>query len=315
MEKVSVIIPTYKRPKKLVRAIESVLHQTYNNIEVIVVDDNDEGSQYRKTTESLMNKYKDHKNVIYVKHKKNLNGAAARNTGINKSCAKYIAFLDDDDEFLPKKIEEQIKCLKLKDESYKACYCNYYQYINGDLIQKISKKDEGNLIEDLLLGKNTIAAGSSLLIEKQVLRKLGGFDERFDRHQDWEFLVRYFRDYKLALAPKFLLKLHRGSILNKPNSKKYYDIKNFFLDEFKEDINSLPRSKEILQFHWKETSKVFFLDSKYKMGFRLLKKANHYKKISLYEYFRLFSVILAKKLGLLNYLKRVKNKVVFYIKK
>ena len=105
---VSVIIPTYKRLGMLGRAIDSVLNQTYNNIEIIIVDDNNEDSEYRKETERFMKKYDDNIEIKYVKHKQNKNGAAARNTGINNANGVYIAFLDDDDEFSPKKIELQI---------------------------------------------------------------------------------------------------------------------------------------------------------------------------------------------------------------
>ena len=113
-----IIIPTYKRNTTLERAINSVLNQTIGNLEIIVVDDNDEKSKYRKLNEKLMSKYRNNSKVIYLKHKRNLNGAAARNTGILYSKSKYIAFLDDDDEYLEKKIELQIKLLKQLDNTW-----------------------------------------------------------------------------------------------------------------------------------------------------------------------------------------------------
>ena len=106
---VSIIIPTYKRPLMLDRAIESALSQTYYNLEIIVVDDNDENSNFRRETELCMAKYKKKKKVRYIKHRKNLGGSLARNTGIKQSNGKYITFLDDDDEYSPDKVEKQIK--------------------------------------------------------------------------------------------------------------------------------------------------------------------------------------------------------------
>ena len=119
---VSIIIPTYKRPDTLDRAINSVLNQTYKNIEVIVVDDNNPDTEARSKTEHIMSVYADNPRVRYIKHEKNKNGSAARNTGARYSQAKYVAFLDDDDEFFPEKIEAQVKRLEELPDEYAVCY-------------------------------------------------------------------------------------------------------------------------------------------------------------------------------------------------
>ena len=106
--KVSVIIPTYKRSHFLQRAIDSVLNQTYKNLEIIVVDDNEPNSDFRKKTEMKMQKYADNTKVVYIKNNKNLGGALARNEGIFNATGDYITFLDDDDIYLPQKIEVQL---------------------------------------------------------------------------------------------------------------------------------------------------------------------------------------------------------------
>ncbi|MBO8157757.1 MAG: glycosyltransferase family 2 protein [Bacillaceae bacterium] len=108
-KKVSVIIPTYKRSDFLERAIDSVINQTYKNVEIIVVDDNDPDSSVRKNTEEKVQKYLNkYENIMYLKNKKNLGGALARNEGIYHSTGYYITFLDDDDIYLPEKIEKQV---------------------------------------------------------------------------------------------------------------------------------------------------------------------------------------------------------------
>ena len=120
--KVSTIITTYRRADMLKRAIDSVLNQTYSNIEVIVVDDNDEKSEDRKNTEEIMTSYANNPKVKYIKHKVNMNGAAARNTGIKNSTGEIVCFLDDDDWYLETKIEKQLEFL-CKNKDYKAVYC------------------------------------------------------------------------------------------------------------------------------------------------------------------------------------------------
>lgn len=107
-KKISVIIPTFKRSEYLLRSIDSVLNQTYSNVEVVVVDDNVPDSTYRLETEIKMNKYKNYSNVLYIKNEKNMGGALARNQGINKAIGDYITFLDDDDIYLPNKIITQL---------------------------------------------------------------------------------------------------------------------------------------------------------------------------------------------------------------
>lgn len=109
---VSVIIPTYKGSSALNRAIDSVLCQSYKEIEIIVVDDNDPTSDERKNTEALMSRYIGDKRIRYIKHQRNSNGAVARNTGITAATGKYIAFLDDDDYYLPNRIEKSVRYLE-----------------------------------------------------------------------------------------------------------------------------------------------------------------------------------------------------------
>jgi len=106
---VSVIIPTYNNRGGLREAVISALKQDYDNIEVIVVDDNAPESEGRQRTEMAMEKFRDNLKVVYLQHSENRNGAAARNTGIKAARGEYIAMLDDDDRFLPTKWRRDIK--------------------------------------------------------------------------------------------------------------------------------------------------------------------------------------------------------------
>lgn len=109
-QKVSVIIPTFGRDSYfLLRAIESIKNQTYKNIEVIIVDDNSPNSDYRLTTEKTMKKFNSDSSVIYYRNDKNMGGSEARNNGIGIATGDFITFLDDDDEYLSSKVENQLK--------------------------------------------------------------------------------------------------------------------------------------------------------------------------------------------------------------
>jgi glycosyltransferase involved in cell wall biosynthesis len=277
---VSVIIPTYKRPM-INRAIESVLNQTYKNIEIIVVDDNDPDSKYRNETEQVMLRYKENKNVKYIKHEKNRNGATARNTGIKNASGQYIAFLDDDDEFFPQKIELQIKKLESLDISWGGVYCGYQIYENNICISKNQNLIEGDLKRDVLLKKASICAGSTLLIKKKVIDELKGFDESFDRHQDLEFLVRFFRDYKLAVIKEILVTIHKDHRINAPNGRKDEVNKIKYLGKFKNDIELFPKKiqRQIYKRHYLETVKIFIAERNFNKAFYYYKKAKKYSRI------------------------------------
>ena len=114
MDLVSVIIPYYKKKKFIVKSVESVINQTYKNIEIIIVDDNESEDEYSRITQKLLKELIDSKKIIYVKHNTNKGISAARNTGIKNSKGEYIAFLDSDDVWLPNKLEHQINIIKNK---------------------------------------------------------------------------------------------------------------------------------------------------------------------------------------------------------
>ena len=120
---VSVVIPTYKRSDTLSRAIESALNQTYQKIEVIIVDDNEKGSLESKKVQEVLQKYNNR--VMYINPEKHINGAVARNYGIKKANGDYIAFLDDDDEWKEDKIKKQLDYLKEKDVDGVSCLYDY----------------------------------------------------------------------------------------------------------------------------------------------------------------------------------------------
>jgi len=111
--KVSVIIPTYRRSEFLTRAINSVLQQTYKNVEIIIVDDNGVGTADQiETEESLKNVFGGEEHIKYIKNEKNVGASQSRNNGVANSCGEYICFLDDDDVYLPDKIEGQLKFMQ-----------------------------------------------------------------------------------------------------------------------------------------------------------------------------------------------------------
>lgn len=193
---VSVIIPTFGDGNTLFQAIQSALEQSYENIEVIVVDDNGLNSSNHSKVESIMRQFTGNAKVKYIAHEQNINGAAARNTGVNASNGVYVALLDDDDVYYPYNIEKQVNVLNSLNSDYAMTFCMQESYLNGKLLKKERTISQNINLYDVLMHKYTIAS-SSILIRKKVWEEINGFDETFKRHQDWEFVARVVSKYKI----------------------------------------------------------------------------------------------------------------------
>ncbi len=234
--KVSIIIPTYKNNGSLIFAIESVRNQEYENSEIIVVDDNEPNTLHRRKTEKMMERYALMHNVCYIKHEKNLNGSAARNTGFRSATGKYICLLDDDDIFLPMKIHLQVEFLE-KNECFQAVYCWRYQH--GILV---TSDREGDLTEDLLSLTFTPFT-SSLMLRYESYKNINGFNESYKRHQDYEFMLRFFEKYRIGVVGKPLIEIKGNEVNNSLIGKELENLKKQFLLEFDNQIVLIDKKK------------------------------------------------------------------------
>lgn len=208
---VSVIIPTYGRSESLQVSIESVCSQTYEQIEIIVVDDNGENTVSQKQVKKIVSKFGDR--VKYISYEQNRGGSYARNIGAFASIGDYICFLDDDDFFSPQKIEKQLDLLE-RNPSMVACYCNHVRKnIIENKISSYYSPYSGNILLPVLLFKVDACSGSTLMVKRSVFRKLGGFTTKLKRCQDYEFLARLSAEGDIGLVEEPLVTIvtHRGS--------------------------------------------------------------------------------------------------------
>ena len=105
---ISIIVPTFERSNFLPRTLDSIFAQTWDNIEVVVVDDNIPKSEWEKETLQVLKPYRNRENLVYLKTTGRVGGGAARNLALHQCHGEYIAFLDDDDRYLPEKLEKQV---------------------------------------------------------------------------------------------------------------------------------------------------------------------------------------------------------------
>jgi len=181
---VSVIIPAYNAELHIKRAIESVIKQTYKNIEIIIIDD---GSTDR--TADIIKSLKDPR-IIYF-YQKSKGQGAARNYGIVKSKGEYITFLDADDFYLPEKVENQIKFL-IDHPEYKIVYCELLHFYARNPSVFFKKKytcSHGNVTKDLL-EINFVKNPNAVMVSKEVFNKVGLFNEKRYFPEDWEMWLR-----------------------------------------------------------------------------------------------------------------------------
>ena len=209
MNLVSIIICTYRRSKNLKKAINSVINQTYKNWELIIVDDNNENSEYRHETEKLMEKYENNSKIRYIKHKNNRGGSAARNTGIRAAQGKYLAFLDDDDVYISNNLEKLIKLIQTIPNDYGACFSSYYIVSSRGIIKESQHKSIENIHKKELIKDHVGAGGSTGLFKKECFDKAGLFDEKLPARQDYDMWIRISKYYKFAFLNEPLVYIYR----------------------------------------------------------------------------------------------------------
>lgn len=202
---ISVVITTYGRTDTLARAINSLLDQTYSNIEVIVVDDNKDQS-VRIEVMKIVNSYKN-QNISLICNPKNLGGALSRNVGIKASRGSYIAFLDDDDEYMPKKVEEQYRLFMDKnDDKLALVYC-YCKEIGANNDTKNYHYDfTGHCVFEAML--DCIAATSQWMCTKDALLKVGMFSNVPCKQDSTLILKLLFSEYVIDRVPMYLSIYH-----------------------------------------------------------------------------------------------------------
>ncbi len=190
MPEVTVIIPTYNRAETLCLAIKSVLNQTFQDFEILVVDD-----ASKDHTKEAVSRFKD-KRIKYIRHETNKKEAGTRNTGVRNSNGRYIAFLDDDDEWLSEKLEKQVYLLEHGPSLVGGIYTGSFQIdrASGKTLTQIIPTKRGDIFRDML-SRNYIGTPSVVLLKKECFEKVGLFDESILFGPDYDMWLRISKEF------------------------------------------------------------------------------------------------------------------------
>ncbi len=241
--KVSVVIPTYNRAHVVGRAVQSVLHQTYQNFEIIIVDDGStDGTSERVAL------FHDPR-LFYVRLEENCGCGAARNMGIEASRGDYVAFLDSDDEWLPEKLEKQVRLLERSEPSVGIVYTGYVAIDEQELPTTTRiPKSRGRILNELC-GWNILGTTSTVVVKRECFRLVRPFDPTLASCEDWDMYIRLAKRFKFDFIPEVLVRYHLGDSgrMTKnwyANAEGHVRIAKNYLS----DADSFPRRQRARQF-------------------------------------------------------------------
>jgi glycosyltransferase involved in cell wall biosynthesis len=270
MPKVSVVIPTFNRSFTLIRALESVLGQTMQDLEILVVDDGSTDGTASAVASFVSDKLR------YIRLSWNRGGSVARNAGISLAQSEFVAFLDDDDSWEPDKIELQLQTVTGAtpgEEVGEGDWCR-----TGVGIYTTDGRYERYVFRALpfddpyksIMSDNYIGGTSSILVRRKCLKTIGGFDEGLPALQDWDLyirlikngcrlrgidtqLVRYFKTYVAgSVSGSFhRFKMASAMMRRKYRDDQYYTMLNKRLKiiELKRLFKSMPFLMEAVRYY------------------------------------------------------------------
>jgi len=230
MPKVSVIIPTRNRADFLRSAIASVLNQTYQDFELIVVDD-----ASKDNTREVVASFADSR-IKYFCHQTGRGDGGARNTGIINSSADYIAFLDDDDQWLPEKLGLQLTVLENSPAHIGGVYTGQFDVndTDGEISKICSPNRRGDLSQYLF--KDPCIVTSTVLFRRECFEKLGLFDESIPYCNDYDMWIRIAKEYHFECIEEPLVKylIHTNKLST--NFKLSIRGRELILEKYRQDF-------------------------------------------------------------------------------
>ena len=238
---VSAVITTCKRsPVFVVRALKSVMAQTYPHIQIIVVDDSPANYPEKETVRKAV--LSECPQVVFVAHGENRGACAARNTGIQAAAGEYVAFLDDDDEWLPEKIEKELAGFTSENIALvygDLCMSDDIRHIR----YAVGRKSFSGKVYDQLLESCFIGSTSIPLFRKHCLVRVGCFDEQMRSAQDYDLYLRLARHFEVNYIPEVFViyHIHKEARIS-TNTSDLISGRERLITKYESDLKQNPRA-------------------------------------------------------------------------
>jgi len=218
MPKVSVIIPTHNRADILREAITSVLSQSFSDFEIVVVDD-----ASRDNTSEVVRAIDDQR-IKYLRHETNRGVALARNTGVLNSTGQYIAFLDDDDEWLPDKLKKQYDLLEGSPVIVGVVHTGSFavDVSSRKILRQLTPTKRGKIFDEMFI-QNSIAPTSTFFLRRECFERVGLFDVKLEFGEDFDMWLRIAKEFQFEYIEEPLVKFSVSN--NKSSLSANYELK------------------------------------------------------------------------------------------
>lgn len=292
MPTVSVIIPTYNRANTIIRAINSVLNQTFQDFQIIIIDD----ASNDNTEEVIKNFWgkssvETQRKIIYLKNELNRGANFSRNRGIKHAKTPFISFLDSDDEYTPYFLEKTVSILSSLPPQYSMVYCDRYEVIESADRNRNSKLEAQNAepgIQSLQITQsnpnhkmqnsnkilysikekqkeqkitfysNLFYIGIHCLIKRDAILKIGLFNPHLRAYEDWEFFIRLskFSKFYYLQEPLYIVHLSKENVHNLTNClQAIYAIINIYRNDLRKNDNDYASLISLLSSYYKHTNR------------------------------------------------------------
>jgi glycosyltransferase involved in cell wall biosynthesis len=273
---VSVVIPTFNRAELLERAIHSVLSQTLTGLELIIVDD---GSTDDTQNRAALLLEADHR-IVYLKHEKNCGAQAARNTGIQAAKGEFIAFLDSDNEWLPSKLEKQMMLISQNTDPIGVVYCDYQEVsTEGRVLNNYIARYRGLIYKKVLC--DWLTDTSTLIVRKDFLEKIHGFDEKVQAYQEWDLCIRLAKECQFDFVPECLTIYHQHALpsISKDRLRDAFGYLGIVDSNRDEIINECGRKK--LSEHYLRIGRLFIFANHFELARAYFLKSIRYNLLNI----------------------------------
>lgn len=229
---ISIILPTYNRGDFISRSIKSIQNQTYNNWELIIIDDGSTDNTDLIINEFVINDCR----ILFIKLEKNVGASGARNKGIEVSKGDYITFIDSDDEYLPSKIESQLE-LFLKDESAQIglVTCGRQDFRGNKLYNIWVPEVKSNVLSNLFKGRQIGAGTPFLMVNRKVIDAGVRFDENINVVEDFDFVVQTLMNgFNFDIVKEPLVNVFHDAQERNFNYERGFSAREYLFEKYKD---------------------------------------------------------------------------------